>query len=127
MSFNGGILLGSIAEMRRGEGTVVRVRKHGVAALFAATGVAAGIMAAPIAVADTCDPAVAVCQGGAVVPDNSSSPDYSPPVSTTDDQYPYDGDWYFNPAGGNNNNTPSTRSGGSAGGGGSSGGGGGHR
>ena len=65
MSFNGGILLGSIAEMRRGEGTVVRVRKHGVVALFAATGVAAGIMAAPIAFADTCDPAVAVCQGGA--------------------------------------------------------------
>jgi hypothetical protein len=83
MSFNGGILLGSIAEMRRGEGTVVRVRKHGVAALFAATGVAAGIMAAPIAVADTCDPAVAVCQGGAVVPDNTSSPDYSTTATGT--------------------------------------------
>jgi len=123
MPFNGGILLGSIAEMRRGEGTVVRVRKHGVAALFAATGVAAGIMAAPIAVADTCDPAVAVCQGGAIVPDNSSSPDYSPPVSATDDQYPYDGDWYFNPAGGGTPLQPAHPSGG---GGGTSGGGGHH-
>jgi uncharacterized membrane protein YgcG len=112
--------------MARREGIVMRVRKSGVAALLAATGVAAGIMAAPIAVADTCDPAIAVCQGGAIVPGNSSSPDYSPPVSASDDQYPYDSDFYFNSPG-ENNNTPSTRSGGSTGGGGSSGGGGGHR
>jgi hypothetical protein len=124
MPFSGGIFLGSIAEMRRGEGTVMRVKKSGAAALFAATGVAAGIMAAPIAVADTCDPAVAVCQGGgAVQPSNSSSPDYSPPVSATDDQYPYDSDWYFNPAGGGTVLQPQHPTGG----GGSSGGGGGHR
>jgi hypothetical protein len=124
ISFSGGIFLGSIAEMRRGEGTVMRVKKSGAAALLAATGVAAGIMAAPIAVADTCDPAVAVCQGGDIQPSNSSSPDYSPPVTATDDQYPYDGDWYFNPAGGGTALQPAHPS---TGGGGSSGGGGGHR
>ena len=79
----------------------MRVRKSGVAALFAATGVAAGIMAAPIAVADTCDPTATVCQGGDVQTD-TSSPDYAPPASATDDQYPYDNEWYFNPAGGDN-------------------------
>jgi hypothetical protein len=99
----------------------MRVRKSGVAALFAATGVAAGIMAAPIAVADTCDPAVTVCQGGDVQTDNSS-PDYAPPTSATDDQYPYDSEWYFNPAGGGTALQPEHPSGG----GGSSGGGG-HR
>jgi hypothetical protein len=104
----------------------MRVKNSRVAALVAATGVAAGIMAAPIAVADTCDPTATVCQGGDVQT-NTSSPDYAPPASATDDQYPFDSEWYFNPAGGNNNNTPPTHSGGSTGGGGSSGGGGGHR
>jgi len=122
MSFSGGIFLGSIAEMRRGEGTVMRIKKSGAAALFAATGVAAGIMAAPIAVADTCDPAVAVCQGGDIQP-NNSSPDYSPPVSAADEQYPYDNEWYFNPAGGGTELQPEHPTGG----GGSIGGGGGHR
>ena len=112
----------------------MRLRKFGVAALFAASGVAAGIMAAPIASADTCDPAVTVCQGGDVQP-NTSSPDYAPPVSAADDQYPYDSEWYFNPAGGGTAlqpEHPSTGGGGPSGGGGGApsgggGGGGGHR
>jgi hypothetical protein len=77
----------------------MRVRKSGVAALFAATGVAAGIMAAPIAVADTCDPTATVCQGSDVQT-NDSPPAAAPQISATDDQYPYDNEWYFNPAGG---------------------------
>ena len=77
----------------------MRVRKFGVAALFAATGVAAGIMAAPIAGADTCDPAVTVCQG-VDVQTRQLLTRLRAPVSTADDQYPYDSDWYFNPAGG---------------------------
>jgi hypothetical protein len=90
-----------------------------MAALFAATGVAAGIMAAPIAVADTCDPTATVCQGGDVQT-NTSSPDYAPTVSAPDEQYPYDNQWYFASPGGDNT---STRSGGGS----SGGGGGGHR
>jgi hypothetical protein len=101
----------------------VRVTKSGVGVLLAATGVAAGIMAAPIAVADTCDPTVTVCQGGEVQTDNSP-PAYAPPASATDDQYPYDNDWYFNPAGGGTELQPEHPS--TTGGGGSSGGGGHH-
>jgi hypothetical protein len=97
-----------------------------VAALFAATSVSAGILAAPTALADTCDPAVVVCQGGDAQPADNSSPDYSPPASASDEQYPYDGDWYFNPAGGGtelqpehsaNTGTPATGGGGGGGGG----------
>jgi hypothetical protein len=99
----------------------MRVKNSRVATLVAATGVAAGIMTAPTAVADTCDPTATVCQGGDVQT-NTSSPDYAPPASATDDQYPYDGDWYFNPAGGGTALQPEHPSGG----GGSSGGGG-HR
>ena len=99
----------------------MRVKNSRVAMLVAATGVAAGIMAAPIAVADTCDPTATVCQGGDVQT-NTSSPDYAPPASATDDQYPYDSEWYFNPAGGGTALQPEHPSGG----GGSSGGGG-HR
>ena len=82
-------------------------------------------MAAPIAVADTCDPAVTVCQGADVQPGGSST-DYSPSTSATDEQYPYDNEWYFNPAGGGTElqpNHPSNSGGGTPGGG----GGGGHR
>jgi hypothetical protein len=99
----------------------MRVKNSRVATLVAATGVAAGIMTAPTAVADTCDPTATVCQGGDVQT-NTSSPDYAPPASATDDQYPYDGDCYFNPAGGGTALQPEHPSGG----GGSSGGGG-HR
>ena len=94
-----------------------------VAALFAAAGLSVGVVAAPVAVADTCDPAVTVCQGGDAAAPDGSSPDYSPPVSAADEQYPYDGDWYFNPAGGGTALQPEHPAGT---GGGSIGGGGGH-
>ena len=100
----------------------MRVRKSGVAALFAATGVAAGIMAAPIAAADTCDPTATICQGSDIQTD-TSSPVASPQISASDEQYPYDGDWYFNPAGGGTVLQPEHPTGG----GGTGGGGGGHR
>jgi hypothetical protein len=91
-----------------------------VAVLFAATGVAAGIVAAPIASADTCDPTATVCQGGDVQTDNSPTAS-APAASAADDEYPYDGDWYFNPAGGGTERQPehpSTGGGRSGGGGG---------
>jgi hypothetical protein len=99
----------------------MRIVKSGVAALFAATGLAAGIMTAPMALADTCDPSVTVCQGDDVQ-NGDSSADFSPPVSAADEQYPFDSDWYFNPAGGGTALQPEHPSGG----GGASGGGG-HR
>ena len=77
----------------------MRTRKFDVAVLLAAAAFTAGLMFAPIALADTCDPTASVCQGGDVQSDNSS-PDYTPSSSAADDQYPYDNDWYFNPAGG---------------------------
>ncbi|PXW99164.1 hypothetical protein [Mycolicibacterium moriokaense] len=98
----------------------MQVRKSGVAAIFAATTVAVGITAAPIAIADTCDPTATVCQGGDVQT-NTSSPDYAPTVSAADDQYPYDSDWYFNSPGGNNNSSSTHSGGGSSGGGGGGG------
>jgi hypothetical protein len=97
------------------------VKKFGVATLVAATSAAMAIAAAPVAVADTCDPTATVCQGGDVQTDNSP-PVSAPSVSATDDQYPNDSDWYFNPAGGGTALQPSTGGGGSSGGGG-----GGHR
>jgi hypothetical protein len=103
----------------------MRILKPIVAALFAASGIAGGIGIAPIAVADTCDPAVTICQGD-VQPD-TSSPVASPSVMA-DDQYPFDDEWYFNPAGGGTALQPEHPSGGgSIGGGGGGGGGGGHR
>jgi hypothetical protein len=99
----------------------MHVTKSRVAALCAAASVTVAIAAAPLAVADTCDPAVTICQGGGVQT-GSSSTDYAPQVSADDDQYPTDGDWYFNPAGGS---TPLQQDHGpaSSGGGGSTGGG----
>jgi hypothetical protein len=76
----------------------MRGKKFGIAALVAAGGVVTGMMAAPLAVADTCDPAVTVCQGGDIAPE-TSSPDYAPPVVASE-QYPFDDSWYFDPAGG---------------------------
>ena len=51
--------------------------QFGLAALFAATGAAVAIGAAPIAVADECDPTASVCQGPEVQT-NSSSLDAEP-------------------------------------------------
>jgi uncharacterized membrane protein YgcG len=96
---------------------------YGMAALIGATGLSVLLMAAPIAAADTCDPAVTVCQGNEV--QNGPESNAAPTVSTSDEQYPYDGEWYFNPEGGGTALQPNHASG--SGGGGSSGGGGGHR
>ena len=41
----------------------MRVKPFGLTALFAVTGAAVAIVAAPIAVADDCDPTASVCQG----------------------------------------------------------------
>jgi hypothetical protein len=100
----------------------MRGSKPGLAALAAASCIAAGFMAAPIAGADTCDPAVTVCQGGDVQT-GTASPDYAPPVVAPDEDYPFDGDWFFNSAGGGTALQPNHPSGGGGGGG----GGGGHR
>jgi hypothetical protein len=51
----------------------MRVNQFGLAALFAAAGVAVAIGAAPIAVADDCDPTASICQG----PDLSQASDSS--------------------------------------------------
>ena len=109
--------------MRRMEGTVMRMRKSGATAFFATTVAAVAMMAAPIAAADTCDPAVTICQGGDVQTGDAPA-SFAPQVSAADDQYPNDEDWYFNPAGGGTALQPEHPA--SAGGGGETGGGGGH-
>jgi hypothetical protein len=97
----------------------MRGMKLAAVTLFAAMGVAAGLAVAPIAVADdSCDPTATVCQGDV----NTAPPAAAPSVSASDDQYPLDEDWYFNPAGGGTELQPEHPSGG----GGSAGGGGGH-
>ena len=73
--------------------------KPAVWALFAAAGVATGLAAASSAGADTCDPTATICQGSDIQTD-TSPPSAAPTVSAADDQYPLDGDWYFNPQGG---------------------------
>lgn len=60
--------------------------------------IAAAVASAPPALADTCDPLATVCQGSEVQ-NATPSPDYSPSM-TSNDQYPFDGDWYFDLAGG---------------------------
>lgn len=71
----------------------------GVATFLAALSITTTLGSAPVAMADSCDPAVTICQGDEVQPGNDQS-NFSPTVSAVDDQYPNDGDWYFNPAGG---------------------------
>jgi hypothetical protein len=89
-----------------------------MAGVIAAGGFLTAILISPVALADTCDPAVTVCQGGDVQPGTSASPDYAPPVVASDDQYPFDDDWYFDPAGGGTALQPEHPSGGGGGGGG---------
>ena len=55
----------------------MRANQFGLAALFAAAGVAVAISVAPIAVADECDPTASVCQGPDVQ-NTGSSPDFAP-------------------------------------------------
>jgi len=50
----------------------MQVKQFGLTALFAVTGAAVAISAAPIAVADECDPIETVCQGPEVQTDDSS-------------------------------------------------------
>jgi hypothetical protein len=95
------------------------IRKSGVAMLFAAACAPVVFIAAPVAVADECDPSVTVCQGPELQTDNSP-PAAAPAPAAADDQYPYDDEWYFNPAGGGTElqpNHPSTGGGGGGGGG----------
>ena len=86
------------------------------AAVFAAVGVAVALAGAPSALADTCDPTATVCQGD--VDADTSPPAASPSVLAGEDQYPFDEDWYFDPAGGGTALQPNHPGGGSAGGGG---------
>ena len=55
----------------------MRVEQCGLAALFAVAGVAVAIGAAPIAVADECDPIATVCQGPEVGV-TEASPSFAP-------------------------------------------------
>jgi hypothetical protein len=94
----------------------MRGMKLAAVTLFAA--MAAALAVAPIALADECDPTATICQGDV----STAPPAAAPSVSASDDQYPLDEDWYFNPAGGGTALQPQHPSGG----GGSAGGGGGH-
>ena len=59
----------------------MQVKQFGLTALFAVTGAAVAIGAAPIAVADECDPTASVCQGSDVQ-DTGSSPSFAPAPGT---------------------------------------------
>jgi hypothetical protein len=100
---------------------VMPVSNSGVALLFAAIAAALAIAAAPVAAADPpCDPAVVACDtpGNVDSPGNVEINDSPPAVSAPDEQYPFDNDWYFNPAGGGTALQPNHPSGGGGGGGG---------
>ncbi len=67
------------------------------ATLFAAAGMAAGVLAAPAAQADICDPSVTVCQGSEIS-GPTSVPAASPSVIASDDEFPFgDDEWYLYP------------------------------
>ncbi len=98
----------------------MRGMKLAAAAIFVALGMAAGLAVAPIALADDdCDPTATICEGDV----DTAPPAAAPTVSASDDQYPLDEDWYFNPAGGGTELQPQHPSGGGS----AAGGGGGHR
>jgi hypothetical protein len=106
----------------------MRLKTSTVAGLFAATCAAAAIGAAPAALADeSCDPAVVNCDapGNVDSPGNVEINDAPPP--SDNESYPFDNDWYFNPAGGGTALQPNDASHSGGGGGASGGGGGGHR
>jgi hypothetical protein len=95
----------------------MRGLKPAMGSLLAATGVAVALVVAPAALADpSCDPTATVCQGEVQV--GTGSPSVAPSPMVSDDQYPYDDDWYFNPAGGGTEMQPEHPSGGGAPGGG---------
>jgi hypothetical protein len=64
----------------------MRVKPFGLTALFAVTGAVVAIGAAPIAVADECDPTASICQGpdvqGPDVQGTGSSPSFAPAPDT---------------------------------------------
>ncbi len=67
------------------------------AMLFAAACAAAGVLFAPGAQADICDPSVTVCQGGEIS-GPTSVPAASPSVVASDDEFPFgDDEWYLYP------------------------------
>ena len=59
----------------------MRAKQFGLAALFAVTGAAVAIGAAPIAVGDECDPTASICQGPDVQ-NTGSSPSFAPAPDT---------------------------------------------
>lgn len=70
------------------------------ATLFAAAGVAVGILVAPAAQADICDPSVTVCQGSEIS-GPTSVPAASPSVIADNDEFPFgDDEWYLYPGAG---------------------------
>jgi hypothetical protein len=80
----------------------MRYRTFGAATLLTAAAAAAAIVVAPAALADSCDPAVVACDGGAAaVQPNSGPNDFAPAVQAPADDYPGDGDWYFGSPGPN--------------------------
>jgi hypothetical protein len=87
--------------------------KSAVAVFIATAGVSAGFASAPIALAQeaSCDPAAGVCEGDV----QPGTPQAAAPT-VSDDQYPTDEDWYFNPAGGGTALQPAHPSGGGGGG-----------
>ena len=67
------------------------------AALLAATGVAAGILIAPAAYADICDPSATVCEGSEVG-GATSVPAASPSIIADNEEFPFgDDEWYLYP------------------------------
>jgi hypothetical protein len=73
----------------------VRTRLITSAVLCAAA--AATVVAPPLAAADSCDPAVAACPNyGAQTSTSDPSMAFSPTTIASDDQFPFDSDWYFN-------------------------------
>lgn len=60
----------------------MRAKSFRLTALFAVTGAAVAIGAAPIAVADECDPTATVCQGPDVQTDSSPSFAPAPTIDT---------------------------------------------
>ena len=60
----------------------MRVNQFGLAALFAAAGVGVAIGAAPIAVADICDPIATICQGPDLSQGSDSSLAPEPDIAT---------------------------------------------
>lgn len=66
-------------------------------AALCAAAAAVTLAAPPLATADSCDPAIAACPDYGTQPSTSNpSLSFSPTTIADDDQYPFDGDWYFN-------------------------------